>query len=69
MCETQKFGINATEVINYLGLIHNRKFYEKLRTNYKINKDYIIKKIKQKLVKGKQDTFYYLSFDTFEKDK
>ena len=67
MCETQKFGINVTEVINYLGLTHHRKFYEKIRTNYEINKDYIIKRIKQKSTKGKQDAKYYLSFDTFEK--
>ena len=67
MCETQKFGIDASEVIKYLGLTYPKKFYERMRTNYKINKDYIIKQIKQKSIKGQRDIFYYLSFDGFEK--
>jgi len=38
-----------------------------MRINYIINKDYIIKKKNKKRIKGKQDIFYYLSFDGFEK--
>jgi phage anti-repressor protein len=67
MCETQKFGIEVSKVIKYLGLTYPKKFYERLRTNYTLNKDYIIKRKKQKSMKGEQDTFYYLSFDGFEK--
>ena len=36
MCETQKFGINVTEVINYLGLTHHRKKYEQIMKSIKI---------------------------------
>ena len=67
MCETQKFGIDGSKVIKYLNIQYPRQFNERLRTKYKINKDYIIKRKKQKLMKGEQDTFYYLSFDGFEK--
>jgi hypothetical protein len=44
MSETQKFGIEVSKVIKYLGLTYPKKFYERLRTNYILNKDYIIKK-------------------------
>ena len=47
MCETEKFGINASDVIKYLGLTPHKKFYKRLRIDYEINKDYIIKRIKQ----------------------
>jgi phage anti-repressor protein len=67
MCETQKFGIEGSKVVKYLELIYSTKFYQRLRTNYTLNKDYIIKRKKQKSIKGEQDTFYYLSFDGFEK--
>ena len=67
MCETQKFGIEASKVSKYLNLQYPRQFYQRLRSNYTVNKDYIIKRLKQKSMKGEQDTFYYLSFDGFEK--
>ena len=67
MCETQKFGIEGSKVVKYLNIKFPRQFYERLRTNYTLNKDYIIKRKKQKSMKGEQDTFYYLSFDGFEK--
>jgi phage anti-repressor protein len=67
ICETNKFGIEASKVIKYLGLTYPKKFYERLRTNYIINSDYIIKKKNQKLISGEKNTFYYLSFDGFEK--
>jgi phage anti-repressor protein len=67
MCETQKFGIEGSKVVKYLELTYSTKFYQRLRTNYTLNKDYIIKRKKQKSIKGEQDTFYYLSFDGFEK--
>ena len=47
MRETEKFGINASDVIKYLGLTPHKKFYKRLRIDYEINKDYIIKRIKQ----------------------
>ena len=67
MCETHKFGIDVSEVIKYLGLTYSKKNYERMRTNYKINKNYIIMRIKHKSIKGQRDIFYYLSFDGFEK--
>ena len=59
--------IDASKVIKYLNIQYPRQFYQRLRSNYIINKDYIIKRKKQKSIKGEQDTFYYLSFYGFEK--
>ena len=67
MCETNKFGIEASKVIKYLELDSERFFYERLRTSFTLNQDYIIKRLKQKSTENIQDTFYYLSFDGFEK--
>lgn len=67
MCEFDKFGIEASKVIKYLGIEYERKFYERLRERFTLNQDYIIKKLSNKKVKDTQDTFYYLSFDGFEK--
>ena len=54
MCKTNKFGIEASKVIKYLGLTYPKKFYERLRTNFIINSDYIIKKKNQKLLNGEK---------------
>jgi phage anti-repressor protein len=67
MCETNKFGIDALKVIKYLELDSERFFYERLRLRFVLNQDYIIKKLDNKKVKNTQHTFYYLSFDGFEK--
>ena len=67
MCETKKYGINTNQVIAYLNITNAQAFYRRLRSNYKLNYDYIITKLNQKCLKGQQDTFYYISFDIFKK--
>jgi phage anti-repressor protein len=67
MCENDIFGIDADKVVKYLGLKDNKQFYERLRENYTLDVDYIIKRNIQKFQKGVKSTFYYLSFDGFEK--
>ena len=67
LCQNNNFGIDAYIVIKYLNITDSQSFYRRLRSNYKLNSDYIITKLNQKLQKGKQDTFYYISFETFEK--
>jgi hypothetical protein len=67
LCQNNKFGIDAILVIKYLNIIDIKSFYKRLKNNFKLNSDYIITKLNQKLQKGQQDTFYYISFETFEK--
>lgn len=67
MCENDKFGIDAGKIVKYLDLGNEKKFIERLREKYTVNKDFIIQRIKQKSQKGTQDVFYYVSFDCFEK--
>ena len=67
MCENDIFGIDAIKIVKYLGMINLTKFHERLRDKYILNEDYVIKKTLNKLSKGVQDTFYFVSFDGFEK--
>jgi phage anti-repressor protein len=67
LCEIDKFGINVELVIKYLEYSDIKKFYERLRKNYKINYDFIIKRKIQKSQKGIRDVEYFLSLDCFEK--
>ena len=67
LCERDTFGIDSIKVINYLQIKHTRKFHENLRENYILNVDYVIHRLHQKLEKNKQDVFYKLSFDGFER--
>ena len=41
---SNKFGIEGSKVVKYLELTYSTKFYQRLRTNYTLNKDYIIKR-------------------------
>jgi phage anti-repressor protein len=67
MCKIDKFGIKVIDVINYLGVKSRKKFEERLRNIYIVNKDYIIHKENKQLIKGVRDAHYMLSFDGFEK--
>ena len=67
MCENNIFGINAEDIIKYLGITFPKKFYERLREKYIINSDYIIIRTNNKSTKGIKDANYFVSFDTFEK--
>lgn len=67
LCENNKYGIVVDEIIKYLELKSKKIFVEKLREKYTVNRDFVIKRIKQKSQKGIQDVFYYVSFDCFEK--
>lgn len=61
-----KFGINALLLIKYLDCINSKKFYERLRTNYILNIDYIkIKALEQS--KNNKKIHYFITFDCFEK--
>lgn len=67
ICEDEQYGISVEKIVTYLELDNKKKFIERLREKYTVNKDFIIKRINQKLKKGIQDVFYYVSFDCFEK--
>ena len=67
LCENKTFGINAELIITYLEYNDSKKFYERLRKNYKIEIDFIIKRKIQKSQKNVRDTDYMLSLDCFEK--
>jgi phage anti-repressor protein len=67
LCENKTFGINAELIIKYLEYNDSKKFYERLRKNYKIEIDFIIKRKIQKSQKNVRDTDYMLSLDCFEK--
>jgi phage anti-repressor protein len=67
LCEKETFGIDSKLVIQYLQIKHARTFHENLRDNYILNIDYIIYRLHQKSEKNKQDVFYKLSFDGFER--
>jgi phage anti-repressor protein len=59
--------LECIKVIKYLNITSSKKFHENLREKYIINTDYIIQRLNKKLQKDKQDVFYYLSFDGFER--
>jgi phage anti-repressor protein len=67
MCENNVFGINAEDIIKFLGITFPKKFYERLREKYIINSDYIIIRNNQQLTKGIRDANYFVSFDAFKK--
>jgi len=67
LCDSDTFGIDSEKVIKYLDLKDDKNFYERLRNNFILDVDYIIKRNIQKFQKGIKSTFYYLSFDGFEK--
>ena len=67
LCDNDTFGIDSEKVIKYLGLKDKKNFYERLRITFELDIDYIIKRNIQKFQKGIKSTFYYLSFDGFEK--
>ena len=62
-----RFEIDSNKVINYLKIKYARTFHENLRENYVLNTDYVMYRFRQKSEKNKQDVFYKLSFDGFEK--
>jgi len=67
LCINDTFGINSEKVIKYIGLKDDNFFYERLRDNFILDVDYIIKRYIQKSKKGIKDVYYYLSFEGFEK--
>jgi phage anti-repressor protein len=68
MCEKEKYGILLEDIVEYLEVKNNDRFYENFRKKYIENIDYIKKNIlNEKMVEGKKYTFYYTSLDTFEK--
>lgn len=67
LCEENSFGIKSLLVAKYLEYTDLKTFNEKLREKFILRSDYIIIRKKEKLQKNIQDTFYFLSFDGFEK--
>jgi len=67
LCENNRFGIDGELVAKFLNMENEKKFYERLKDNYILREDYIIVKLKRKLEKNVKNTFYFLSFDGFEK--
>lgn len=45
LCEKDKYGIEVEIVLKYLGYVDTTGFYERFRKTYKLNDDYIIKKM------------------------
>ena len=67
LCINDTFGIDSGKVIKYLGLKDDDFFYKRLRDDFILDVDYIIKRYIQKSQKGIKDVYYYLSFEGFEK--
>jgi phage anti-repressor protein len=67
ICQTHYFGILVENVAKYLGITKIKKFLERIREKYEINKDYVIMRKKGKSAKGVQEAYYFISFDCFEK--
>ena len=67
MCETNVYGIPSPLVAIYLEYDNLKRFNEKLRTSFELNDDYIIVRKERKLEKNLPNTFYFLSFNGFEK--
>ena len=66
-CENNIFGINVRDVINYLKNNDSKKFYMKIRINYKINIDYIIIRKLKTGSKSAKRVDYFITLDCFEK--
>jgi phage anti-repressor protein len=67
MCNSNKFGIKITDIMEYFKITNRNKFEERIRNNYKKNLDYEVLEINQKSQKGIKDVEYMISFDGFEK--
>lgn len=67
LCENEKHGINAELVIDYLKYKDREKFYERLRKNYTLNSDYVIRRKLNPGSKTAKRVDYLLSIECFEK--
>lgn len=66
MCEYTMFGINGDAIVKYLSLVEVKKFYKRIRNNYELNVDYIIKRTETDSINSLKNS-YYFTFDCFEK--
>jgi phage anti-repressor protein len=66
-CDRNKFGIEGSQITNYLGFKNPKKFHERVRDRYILNHDYIIKKYKLRNTNNTPRISYYFTFDCFEK--
>jgi phage anti-repressor protein len=67
LCENEMFGIDLEKIMDYLEYKDVKKFHERLKNTYELNKDYI-RITKQKLQnKNERRVFYYVTLDCFEK--
>lgn len=67
LCRYEVFGIDVDYVIKYLEYKDIEKFYERLKANYILNKDFIIKRIKNPGSKTAKRVNYLITIDCFEK--
>ena len=67
MCQNKLYGIYLEDVIKYLKIKMKKIFYENFRKKYKVNKDYVVIRLKTKSKKNVRNARYYISFDTFER--
>lgn len=64
MCIDNSFGIEGSLIIKYLSLDNVIKFYERVRSHFKENLDYIVK---AKNIGPNNKNIYYFTFACFEK--
>lgn len=68
MCKKSVYGINLESVINYLGIRKIEKFYNRFRSRYIENIDYIVEtKNNEWKTKGEKIKNYMINLDTFER--
>ena len=68
MCEKEQFGIYIENIIEYLEIKNDERFYENFRKKYTEGIDYIKKHIKNEKMKERSKyTLYYVNLDTFER--
>ena len=55
LCKSNRFGIPIEKVMKYLQINDRFKLEERIRINFKLNEDYQIIRLQQKLTKGVKD--------------
>jgi phage anti-repressor protein len=65
--QVNQFGIPIEMVTSFLNITKIKTFTERIREKYILNADYVIVRKISKSVKDVQQSFYFLTFDCFEK--
>ena len=67
LCENNLFGIELDKVIEYLEYKDPKKFYERFKNTYELNKNYIIEKKTKLENRNSKRVIYYITLECFEK--